>query len=99
MSEQFGLCDECGLVGSLFFNGGSLRCAVCSGIEDADDGYEETGEEVAERLDREEEERTCIGAGCLNPHYEHSRWECFTEEDAAQADGDMAPKLRFVRTP
>lgn len=42
-----------------------------------DDGFDES-----ERLDREEEERTCIGraAGCINPHYSHGRSECETEE-------------------
>lgn len=39
-------------------------------------------EEEADRLDREEEERTCIGPLCINPHYSHSRSECETEEMA-----------------
>ena len=49
----------------------------------------------ADRLDREEEERTCINVGrwttverCINPHYSHSRSECFTVEMARQAMED-----------
>ena len=61
------------------WNCGEAHSGPC--VEDPND--------IADRLDREEEERTCVGEGCINPHYTHGRDECFTVEEARQAMEDM----------
>ena len=54
------------------------ECWTCGEVHSGP--CELSDEEEAERLDREEEERTCIGPDCINPHHDHQRWECFTAE-------------------
>ena len=69
------------------WNCGEVHSGPC--IEDDPNG-------IADRLDREEEEGTCINRDpggapaerCINPHYSHGRSECFTQQMAEDAMRD-----------
>lgn len=58
-----------------------------------DDTFDEDEDDL--RDDEEEEDRwVCIGDDCLNPHFLHLRYECFTEEMVKDWHDEMSKEPR-----